>query len=130
MKKLFIICGLLIVSTFSFAQILEPITWTISGQEKNDSIFEIVFNAKIEKGWHLYATELPKGGPQPTRFQFEELNSANLLGEIATIGIAEKSFDENFQMNLEWYEQEVSFTQLLNIGDDFSIVVLGKSYIL
>ena len=121
MKKLFIICGLLIVSTFSFAQILEPITWTISGQEKNDSIFEIVFNAKIKKGWHLYATELPKGGPQPTRFQFEELNSANLLGEIATIGIAEKSFDENFQMNLEWYEHEVSFTQLLNIGDDFSI---------
>ena len=121
MKKTFIICGLLIISTLSFAQILEPITWTILGQEKNDSIFEIVFNAKIEKGWHLYATELSKGGPQPTRFHFDELISANLLGEIVTTGIAEKSFDENFQMNLEWYEQEVSFTQLLNIGNDFSI---------
>lgn len=121
MKKTFIICGLLIISTLSFAQILEPITWTILGQEKNDSIFEIVFNAKIEKGWHLYATDIPKGGPQPTSFNFVKLNSANLLGKVETTKIAEKSFDENFQMNLEWYEEDISFTQLFYIGKDFSI---------
>ena len=121
MKKLFIICGLILTSTLAFSQILEPIKWTISGKEKNDSTFEIEFNAKIEHGWHLYATNLPQGGPQPTQFKFEQLDSAILLGETNATKTAEKSFDENFQMQLEWFEKEVSFTQLLRIEKDFSI---------
>ena len=32
----------------------------VSGNEA-----EIVFNATIDAGWHLYSTDIPDGGPTP-----------------------------------------------------------------
>ena len=121
MKKTVIIGYLLLFPWLLSAQILEPITWTVTGNAKNDTLFEVVFNAKIEKGWHLYATELPQGGPVATQFHFDRLQDAALQGDILASRAAEKSFDENFQMQLQWYEKEVSFTQLVKVQDGFVI---------
>ena len=121
MKKTVIIGYLLLFPWLLSAQILEPITWTVTGNAKNDTLFEVVFNAKIEKGWHLYATDLPQGGPMATQFHFDRLQDAALQGDILASRAAEKSFDENFQMQLQWYENEVSFTQLVKVQDGFVI---------
>lgn len=121
MKKIVIIGCFLLLPWLLSAQILEPITWTIAGNAKNDTLFEVIFNAKIEKGWHLYATKLPQGGPVETQFHFDRLQDAVLQGEMLVSKGAEKSFDENFQMQLRWYENEVTFTQLLKVQNGFVI---------
>ena len=64
---------LVFISLFFFvnAQIIEPIKWKFSTSDISESEKELVFKASIEKGWHLYGTELPEGGPIATEFIFE-----------------------------------------------------------
>ena len=59
-------------SQLSFAQIANPVKWTFSNKKINADTYEIYFKASIEKGWHLYATDLPPGGPISTSFSFTD----------------------------------------------------------
>lgn len=53
------------------AQILEPVKWTTSVEKISDTAYTLMAKASIEKGWHLYAQDLKKGGPTATAFYFE-----------------------------------------------------------
>ena len=80
--------GLLIVGMLfcmsSYSQIIEPVKWKVSMQgEGNEK--EIVFHAYIEDGWHLYATDIPSGGPIPTSFSFDEISNVSLKGDITPV---------------------------------------------
>lgn len=37
------------------SQMDDPITWEASVEKENDSIFNLVFTATLEEGWHLYS---------------------------------------------------------------------------
>ena len=64
------------------AQILTPVKWKIKLDDKGGAPEkEIVFTATADKGWHLYAMNLPEGGPVSTSFTFETLNGAELIGQ-------------------------------------------------
>src|SRR5699024_12012180 len=55
-------------------------SWKVSMQgEGNEK--EIVFHAYIEDGWHLYATDIPSGGPIPTSFSFDDISNMSLKGD-------------------------------------------------
>lgn len=63
-----------------------PAKWTLSIDKKDGKTakgdnFTATLNAKIEKGWHLYALEKIDGGPIPTRISLTE-NQPFELGEI------------------------------------------------
>lgn len=104
------------------AQILEPVKWKVSlqgeGQER-----EIVFHALIEKGWHLYATDIPSGGPIPTSFSFDELSNVSLKGEVTATQRPHEEYSSLFDMKLGWYNDKIDFKQALSLEnpDDFKI---------
>ena len=50
------------------AQIINPVTWTFSSKKTGDAEAEIIFTAKIDKGWHLYSQDIPPNGPLATTF--------------------------------------------------------------
>jgi thiol:disulfide interchange protein DsbD len=52
------------------AQIYDPVTWDFNYEKKSGNNYELVFTAAIEKGSHIYAMEIPEGGPIPTSFVF------------------------------------------------------------
>ncbi len=121
MKKYLLTFAILCVSAMTFSQIVEPIKWTIDGNATADEFYEITFRATIDAGWHLYGTDLPKGGPQPTRFVFDDLRAATLSGDVVAEKTPTTAFDETFGMSLSWYEHEAVFTQKLKVEDGFSI---------
>ncbi len=121
MKKYLLTLAILCVSAMTFSQIVEPIKWTIDGKATADELYEITFRATIDAGWHLYGTDLPKGGPQPTRFVFDDLRAATLLGDVSSEKTPTTAFDETFGMSLAWYEHEAVFTQKIKVEDGFSI---------
>lgn len=106
------------------AQILEPVKWKVSlqgeGQEK-----EIVFHAFIEDGWHLYATDIPQGGPIPTSFSFDELSQVSLKGEVIPAQRPHEEYSSLFDMKLGWYNSKIDFKQALTIDDPDNFKITG-----
>lgn len=106
------------------AQILEPVKWKVSlqgeGQEK-----EIVFHAFIEDGWHLYATDIPQGGPIPTSFSFDELSQVSLKGEVTPAQRPHEEYSSLFDMKPGWYNSKIDFKQALTIDDPDNFKITG-----
>ncbi|MCL1938639.1 MAG: thioredoxin family protein [Candidatus Azobacteroides sp.] len=104
-----------------FSQIQEPVKWKIS----INSASELVFTTSIQHGWHLYAMDLPEGGPLPTTFIFEKVKGAEIVGKVTTLCQIKTEFDNSFEMNIGWYDGNPSFVQKLNIKDPDHFVVEG-----
>ena len=81
MKRILFIIALIVSTLLASSQIVDPVKWTFSQNKVSGDEFEINFTAKIDKGWHLYSTDLPEGGPIKTSFYFEGLENAELVGK-------------------------------------------------
>ena len=91
------------------AQILEPVKWSFESVALEDGTHQLLFTAKLDKGWYLYSQDLEDGGPIPTTFEFDESDNFQLVGDIAEKGDLIEKFDEMFDMNIKKYPNEVTF---------------------
>ncbi len=108
------------------AQIETPVKWDIKLEDSKSSEKSITFSATIDKGWHLYDMNLPEGGPVSTSFTFTELEGVELTGNVVADRQPAKIFDNNFQMELSWYENAVVFTQKLKVTDPNKLKIAGE----
>ncbi len=83
MKKTILFLSLLILSISSFSQIHDPVKWSTSVEKVSDSEYNLIIQATIEDGWHLYSQNVPEDGPIPTAFTFEKTNDYGLVGETS-----------------------------------------------
>lgn len=98
------------------SEIINPVDWKASVEQENDSIYKLIFKADLEPGWHLYSQEeVEAGGPLPTEFSFNaEEENYELLGETEEPdGTA--LFDPVFEMDIKYFEDEVSFVQRIKV---------------
>lgn len=107
MKKqriLFVLFFLL--SLFSTkAQILEPIKWRFSVQKISNDQVEIIAEATIDEGWHLYSINLPEGGPIPTSLNLEATENYEVAGEVKEVPKPSTQYDNTFNMELAWFSK-------------------------
>ena len=61
------------------AQIVDPVKWTHKSQVKGQEL-TVSFTANIDPTFHLYAMDIPEGGPQKTEFTFETLDGLKVKG--------------------------------------------------
>lgn len=93
-------------------QIEDPITWEFYSRKVGENEYEVVAKAKLEEGWHIYASKLESDeGPVATDLLVETQEGIELIGEPYEKGEVHKEFDPNFGMNLSFYEKEVEFIQ-------------------
>ena len=71
----------------------------------------IEFEAYIEPGFHIYSTDLPKGGPMPTTVTFRVVEGAELVGALTPGEGAINKFDATFNMNVSYFEETALFVQ-------------------
>ncbi len=119
MKKICLYLLIMLAATVQ-AQIYEPVQWSAKTVVLTDSTAQVSLTATIEAGWHLYATELPEGGPRPTTFT---LTGTQALTPMVADRQAITTYDENFMMDLAFYEGKVTFTQEVLVQDKASIEV-------
>ncbi len=67
------------------SQMVDPVNWTFSVKQVNDSIFELHFNAAIELPWHMYNQVVQKDGPEPTVFSFDPSSDFQRIDSVAEI---------------------------------------------
>jgi len=126
MKKIasFLIITLSVVITIN-AQIFKPVKWSTSVEKISDSEYYLVAKATIDKGWHLYSQNIPKDGPIPTAFTFNDsIKSFQLIGKPIE-GKGHELFDKVFNMHIKYFEHQAIFKQRIKLLTDKKIVVDG-----
>ncbi|MGB5363246.1 MAG: cytochrome c biogenesis protein CcdA [Aureibaculum sp.] len=126
MKKLLYFLLLFTVFNTSLnGQILEPVKWSTTVEKISDSDYDLVINATIDKGWHLYAQSIPDDGPIPTTFSFETQDDAFQLIGKPTEETGHTDFDKVFEMNIKYFENSTTFKQRIRVLTDDKIEILG-----
>jgi hypothetical protein len=118
MLKSVLFCCFLLLSLVGNVSAQNKVSWTFSYSNTTN---EVVFQATIEEGWHLYSQVLKNDiGPIPTEFTFEENTSVDFIdGVKQPEPIA--AFDANFGSTLDFFKDEVIFSQSVSVKNDTHI---------
>jgi thiol:disulfide interchange protein DsbD len=103
---------------------LAPVQWTLSSPKLESALkpgerLEVVLDAEIAEGWHLYSLKKLEGGPIPTSISLPEGQPFRLAGEIEASAPLSK-FDDTFQMDVESYSYSASFKLPVEVAKDAS----------
>lgn len=118
MKKYIFLFLCMLMSLGIHAQIQDPVKVKSEWKRVSSDEVEIVFSAVIEKGWHMYSTNLGEGGPISASFHAETLQGVQLVGDLKPVGKEIAAFDKLFGMQVRYFEQSARFVQKLKLTDE------------
>jgi thiol:disulfide interchange protein DsbD len=101
----------------ALAQIQEPIKFKTEWKQNSDSEAEIIFNATIDNGWHVYSTELEEGGPISASFNIDQIQGAETIGKLTPVGNEINEMDPIFGMKVRYFKDKATFIQKIKITD-------------
>jgi thiol:disulfide interchange protein DsbD len=107
------------------SQMVDPVNWTFSVKQVNDSIFELHFNAAIELLWHMYNQVVQKDGPEPTVFSFDPSSDFQRIDSVAEITKPLEEFDKMFNLTVHFFSVEAEFMQKIKIVKKKPTIVKG-----
>ena len=93
------------------AQIKDPVKFKTELTALSDTEAEVVFTAAIDKGWHVYSTDLGDGGPISATFNIDNKSGVELLGKLKPVGKEVATFDKLFEMKVRYFENTAKFVQ-------------------
>ncbi len=109
------------------AQVVSPVKWTFEQKKISDKEVEVIFNASIDSGWHLYGTDLPDGGPVSTSIKFTpDSTNYQFAGALISLTKPIKKFDSIFKLELSYYATEAHFTRKIKLLNDRPFTVKGS----
>lgn len=115
-----ILIGMLSTGYLSMFAQENPVTFNV--KKHGDTL---VFSAEIEKGWHMYAANLPDptGGPLPTEIVYNEPAPTIVGNIIEPEGHTE--MDDAFGIEVKYFEKEAYYKQVLS---DYPSTISGTVY--
>ena len=93
------------------AQIKDPVKFKTELTPLSDTEAEVVFTATIDKGWHVYSTDLGDGGPISATFNVDNKSGIELVGKLKPVGKEVSTFDKLFEMKVRYFENAAKFVQ-------------------
>ena len=115
MKKLLLLLLAFLAFANGNSQIKKPVKWTSKTEKISDTEFNLVMNATIEEGWHMYSQFTPEDGPLPM-----VVTVKNQKGNFELVGIAKESaykkdFNKDFGVDEYYFEGKATVTQRVKI---------------
>lgn len=102
-----------------------PVSWSFGATLWEDGSVSVDMTAHIQKGWHLYATELPSDqGPLPTVFRIQADAAYEVLGGVQSPSPVE-AYDPNFAMVVRYHSGAPVFQVRLMPGGREPFTVSG-----
>ena len=117
-KRIYTLFILLMVALTSMAQLAEPVKFVVKQQVNDKGQLEVSFLGTIDKGWHVYGTNIKDGGPTAASVTLEKQVGIEPVGKLETIGDVHTINDAMFGMEVETIEGEVTFKQTFNITSE------------
>jgi len=103
-----------------------PVSWSFASVHMEDGTPAVHLTAHVEKGWHIYATQLENDlGPIPTTITISPAEGFTLTGALVEPE-PEEVYDQNFQMNVRYHSGEPVFTQQVKVIGTKPIFVEGE----
>ncbi|WP_425077540.1 protein-disulfide reductase DsbD domain-containing protein [Psychroserpens sp. S379A] len=126
MKNLIIaLCSFLAISITANAQVFEPVKWTTSVEKISDTEYDLISNATIDNGWHLYAQNVPEDGPIPTTFNYTESSDFEIIGKTQE-DEGHTVDDPIFEMKIKFFENKAEFRQRIKVLNQELSLVEGE----
>ncbi len=88
-----------------------PIQWTFTAQKTTKGTYRVYVTALIDYPWRLYSAQSAPEGPLPTRVEFVESATVQLLGKPEEMGVFKEEWDTQYKVLTRYYNSGVSFVQ-------------------
>ena len=111
MKKSILSLWALLLTLVVNAQMMNPVHFTSQLKTGKGAEAEIIFHATIDRGWHVYSTDLGDNGPIEATFNVTKMEGAELVGKLTPKGNVIKKMDKMFNMEVKYFENEATFVQ-------------------
>ncbi len=124
-KNIFLVSLFLVLSIVVQAQVYAPVKWKTSVEKISETDYNLVINATIENGWHLYSQNVPEEGPNPTVFTFFKTSDYQLAGKV----VEDKGKTVNdvvFKMQIKFFENQATFKQRIKVTGTAPFQVKGE----
>ena len=92
-------------------QMMDPVHFTSQLKMLDSGEAEIIFNATVDPGWHVYSTDLGNDGPVSATFNAVKMDGVETVGKLKPRGNVTKQFDKMFDMELRFFEHKATFVQ-------------------
>ena len=113
-RFLLIFTFMVIGASCAFAQIFDPVKWKSAIKMTDATNGVVTFTATVDAGWHVYGTQLPAGGPEPTSVHWNN-QGVKLVGGLTPSKAAHKQHYETFDMDLSWWTGSVTLSQKFTV---------------
>ena len=115
MKKIFSILVVLCISFTVSAQIQDPVDWSYSVKKVSADTYTFTANANIEGDWHIYSQTTGKGGPVPTKINFNKNPLVTIVGATKEVGKVKQVYDDLFKTTVRYIGETATYTQTLKV---------------
>ena len=114
MKKYFALIALFL-TFIGNAQILKPVQWKTKVVQKSATEFELIMDASIQFEWHMFSQFTPKGGSEPTVFDFKnQKGNYQLVGKTSESKY-KKVYNDIFEVDEYMFENSAQFKQIIKV---------------
>lgn len=134
--KNFVLSTLFVLVTFTslFAQdegIFDPVTWKVTLDKKSDTDYNILLEAEIDAGWHMYSqTQFGEEyeGPIPTEITFNNTPETYTLEGKTQEPDTPVVFDSVFDIDVKSFEDNATFIQPIRVINPDGLKVIVEVY--
>ncbi len=124
MRKSMLLLYLALSAIYASAQVYDPVKWDFAYEKTGDKRYDLIFTATVEEHWHIYAMDLPSGGPIPTTFSFDTVPAFRFDGTTYEVTKPEDVMDDAFGFRIKTFSNRAEFRQKI-IAVDPSFTVKG-----
>lgn len=111
-KYIVVLTGLILLTSFNgITQIFDPVKWNFRSKQVTGKKVDLIFEATIDSGWHLYGLNIPENGPIATSIVFTDTNGFKLTGKAVSVNNPEIKYDAIFEIDLELFSNKATFKQ-------------------
>ncbi len=114
-KKLFSFFAFIVLIFNANAQLKQPVKWKNSVEKVSETEFNLILNASIENGWHVYSQFTPNDGPLPLVLTFKNQKGNFILVGKAAESTYKKEFNDVFGVDEYYFEKSFSVSQKIKI---------------
>lgn len=121
MKRLFFLGALLLGFATVYAQfsaegdIESPVEWKGSVEQISEGTYNLVFEAAIEEGWHIFSQHTPEGGSMPLEVNYLDNGTSYQTNGETKESPTKRQFNDVFEVDEIIWENTAKLTQQINL---------------
>jgi thiol:disulfide interchange protein DsbD len=115
MKKIITLLSVIWITVSAAAQIQDPVDWSYSVKKVSADTYTFTATANIEGDWHIYSQTTGKGGPVPTKINFNKNPLITVVGATKETGQVKQVYDDLFKTKVRYIGETATYTQTLKV---------------